>query len=373
MKKITTIIIALSLCAFVGGTLPVYAATTSAKKTTTKSKSSTSKKTVKKVVKKKVATLPSVASLEKVFYYIPGAASFASLQMYQDSIKILAPQSYTIDIEGNLSGGIHEKVQEIVRAKNIQVLPLVSNKNFSQGLMTTILASSDLQNKVIDQLVTEAKAKNYIGWQFDFERMAATDRENYSLFVERAAQKFRENNLHLSVAVITRTSENPTDLPEGSWDNWAGVYDYTRIGKAADSVVLMAYDMPASTGPVADIRWVKQVIEYAIKFIPKEKISLGIPAYGWIWDHQLNAKVKSAGDGKTQELLVNNLYTEKGYDTTVQSGWIRYTEDGVPHTLWYENTQSFIAKVRLVQQYQLKGFSLWAIGLEDDAIWNHMK
>jgi spore germination protein YaaH len=192
----------------------------------------------------------SFNNLQKIFYYIPGAASFASLQMYQDKIDFLAPQSYTIDVNGILTGKISDKVTSITTTKQIKIIPLVSNANFSQGLMTTILASSELQNKVIDQLVTEAQAKGYTGWQFDFERMAATDRDNYSSFVERAAEKFKAHNLHLSVAVITRTSENPDDLPEGSWDNWAGVYDYARIGKAADSVTLMAYDMPDSISTV---------------------------------------------------------------------------------------------------------------------------
>lgn len=315
----------------------------------------------------------SVDQMEKVFYYIPGAASFASLQMYQDKIGILAPQSYTIDETGTLSGKINEKVTAITNEKKIKVMPLVSNKNFSQGLMTTVLSSVDIQNKVIDQLITEAKNNNLIGWQFDFERMAATDRDNYSAFVELAAKRFRENNLHLSVAVITRTSENPSDLPEGSWDNWAGVYDYIRLGKAADSIVLMAYDMPDSTGPVADIRWMEKVISYAKRSIPASKLSLGIPSYAWIWDVQLNARIKSVGDGKVQELLVNNLYDSKGYDKAVQAGWITYTENDINYKIWYENNESFKAKLKLVQKYKLRGFSLWAIGLEDDTIWNNFK
>lgn len=203
--------------------------------------------------------------------------------------------------------------------------------------------------------------------------VAATDRDNYSLFVERAAEKFKAYDLHLSVAVITRTSENPDDLPDGSWDNWAGVYDYARIGKAADSVTLMAYDMPASVGPVADIRWVEKVIRYAKKYIPPSKISLGIPSYAWIWDVDLNTRIKSAGDGKIQELLVNNLYTAKGYDKSAQVGWMTYTENGVDYKIWYENNQSFKAKIQLVHKYRLAGFSLWALGLEDDAIWNNFK
>lgn len=88
--------------------------------------------------------------------------------------------------------------------------------------------------------------------------------------------------LLLSVAVIARTSENPTDLPEGSWDYYAGVYDYKRIGAAADFISLMSYDDPYSTGPVANIEWFKKTVTYA-QLIPAKKLSVGIPVYGWIW------------------------------------------------------------------------------------------
>lgn len=121
----------------------------------------------------------------------------------------------------------------------MSIRPLVFQEGFNTQTMSTILASTIVQDTIIDSLITEAKNKGYIGWQFDFEHMIATDRDAYGSFVERTAKKFNEQKLMLSVAVIGRTSENPKDLPERSWDYWAGVFDYKRIGKAADFVTLM--------------------------------------------------------------------------------------------------------------------------------------
>ena len=36
-------------------------------------------------------------------------------------------------------------------------------------------------------------------------------------------------------------------------------------------------------GPVAGYRWTLKNLEYALKFVPKEKLSLGIPVYGYRW------------------------------------------------------------------------------------------
>ncbi|HET9783831.1 MAG TPA: hypothetical protein VFP94_02610, partial [Terriglobales bacterium] len=36
---------------------------------------------------------------------------------------------------------------------------------------------------------------------------------------------------------------------------------------------------------------------------------------------------------------------------------------------WVEDERSFVAKLHLVTEYHLRGFSVWRIGLEDPHIW----
>lgn len=38
-----------------------------------------------------------------------------------------------------------------------------------------------------------------------------------------------------------------------------------------------------SPGPIASIGWVNNVVKYATTVIPKEKIYLGLAAYGYDW------------------------------------------------------------------------------------------
>ena len=322
-------------------------------------------------------TKTTTKPLESMFYYIPGSAAFASMQMYADKITILAPQAYTVDATGTLKGKLADQVIALVAAKNIKVMPLIANQGFSQTVIHTILVSPDLQNKVIDQLIAEAKLKNYIGWEFDFERIPATDRDAYSAFVELAASKFKAQNLRFSVAVLARTSENPSDLPAGSWDNWSGVYDYKRIGAAADFVSLMAYDMPDSTGPVASMDWIKKTLTYVKKHIPANKISLGIPTYGWQWDTDDKVKLKAVSWEKVNELVVNKLYTKMGFDTKIGEGWITYTEKldfvTINYKIWFENAKSFKLKYDFAKAQKLYGISVWALGLEDDGLWVNFK
>lgn len=316
--------------------------------------------------------------LEKLFYYVPGEGSFATLDQYVDHVGIFAPQVYKVNAAGVLTGKISDKaLGAVARNSKTTIMPLVFQEGFNAEVMHTILTSREVQDKIIAALVAEAVSKKYIGWQFDFENSYATDRDAYSVFIEKTAEVFHKNNLQLSVAVIARTSEKASDLPEGSWDYWAGVFDYKRIGKAADFITLMAYDEPGSRGPVASLPWVKKALMYLEKSVPKSKISLGISVYGWLWDTDTKQRVRSVGYDKILELEVNKLYKKKGYDATAQMAWITYSEgEGANkknYKIWYEDIRSFKTKYALAKSHGLRGISVWVIGMEDERIWDYVK
>lgn len=321
---------------------------------------------------------PVAKPFEKLFYYVPGEGSFVTLDTYVKNIDIFAPQVYKVDASGVLTGKISDKATSAVsKNSKTKTMPLVFQEGFSPDTMHSILTSETVQDKIITALIAEAQSKKYSGWQFDFEDMPATDRDAYSHFIEKTAQAFHSNKLLISVAVIARTSEKPGDLPEGSWDYWAGVFDYKRIGKAVDFVTLMAYDEPDSKGPVASLPWVKKVLAYLEKSVPKSKISLGISTYGWLWNTDTKTRVKSVGYDKVTELEVNKLYTKKGYDTKAQMAWMTYSE-GVGaakknYKIWYEDLRSFKTKYTLAKSHGLRGVSVWVIGMEDERIWNNLK
>lgn len=51
-------------------------------------------------------------------------------------------------------------------------------------------------------------------------------------------------------------------------------------------ICLMTYDQHTrwtATGPVAGWTGTIANLDYALKFVPKEKLSLGIPLYGYHW------------------------------------------------------------------------------------------
>ena len=318
------------------------------------------------------ATEKKSYSYIRIFYYRDGLLAKESLFSHAGSIDVLAPQSYSLDSSGKMLGSVNAGVLAFASKNNIKIMPLVTNGNFSKEVYQPILDDSEKQDLAITSLVEEAKKKGYWGWQLDFEQMDVSYKEKYSAFVDRAAKVLNKNNLVLSIAVIAQVSNNPQDYPNDLWQKTIGVYDYSSLAASVDFISLMSYDDPESVGPVVEYPWLKRVLDYSIKLIPKEKLSLGVPLYYWQWNNMTGARI-GIGGRKGIYNVFNKYKVSTYYDNNLEAAYLRYWYRTKEYVIWYENERSLAKKIELIKQNQLHGFSAWALGLELPSIFNAMK
>jgi spore germination protein YaaH len=315
------------------------------------------------------ATKTKSYSYVRFFYYRDGLLARESLFTYPSSIDVLAPQAYSFDGSGKLLGSINTNVLAFANKKKIKVMPLVTNGNFSKAVYQAILDDPAKQDLAINSLIEEAKKKGHWGWQLDFEQMDASYRDKYSAFANRVGEALRKNQLVFSVAVIAQVSSNPNDYPNDLWQKTIGVYDYAALAAAADFISLMSYDDPESEGPVVEYSWLKRVLDYSMKLIQPEKLSLGIPLYYWQWNNETGARI---GIGGRQGIY--NVFNKHKvliyYSADLEAAYLTYWNKAKQYTIWYENAQSVAKKIELIKQYHLHGFSAWALGLELPSIFN---
>jgi spore germination protein YaaH len=163
--------------------------------------------------------------------------------------------------------------------------------------------------------------------------------------------------------VPAKTSDSPTN-------SWNGAYDYASIYKYVDALILMTYDehySGGSPGAIASIGWVTNVINYASAVIPKDKIYLGLAAYGYDWSSQ-----------GTKAYSINGCYNLAAsygaaiqWDSSSQTPYFNYADSsGIAHTVWFENAQSISYKLDVVNTSALKGIAIWRLGLENTDYWN---
>ena len=167
-------------------------------------------------------------------------------------------------------------------------------------------------------------------------------------------------------------SQNPDDYPRDLWQRVIGVYDYAALASSTDFISMMSYDDPFSKGPIARYSWLKQVIDYSLQSIPKEKLSLGIPLYMWRWDTE-REKIVGIGGYKNIKMVIAGHKVTYGYSAVEQAPFIRYVAKKKSYTIWYENAKSVSKKLELIAEYGLHGFSAWALGLETPDIHSVVK
>ncbi|MDD5357388.1 MAG: glycosyl hydrolase family 18 protein [Candidatus Pacebacteria bacterium] len=299
----------------------------------------------------------------KIFYYREGKNARASLYGKELDIDVLAPQAYTFKTDGTLTGTMNQTVINYAHNKGIKLMPLVTNPNFSKAGAHSFLDNAAQQDKAIDGLIAEAKTKGYWGWQIDFEQMDLSYRDKFSAFVQKFGDKMKANGLTSSVAVVSKFSENPKDYVKTLWQDLIGVYDYSALASHTDFLSIMSYDDPDSEGPIARYSWLKRVMDYTLTLVPKEKVSMGLALYYWLWNDATGKIVEIGGNGGIQEALKKH-YMTSGYSEKEQAPYFKYTSNKKKYTLWYESGRSIQAKLDLMKKYGLAGFSAWAMGLE---------
>ena len=288
-----------------------------------------------------------------------------------DYLTYLSPFSYQARADGTLTPINDDAMLTEAKAHRIAPLLVVTNfadGNFSTPIVDKILESEQLQNTLIENMLSVMKQKGYYGVNIDFERISPQNRQNYNDFLRRVVDKFHPQNYVVSTALAPK----PEDYLEGAWH---GAHDYAAHGEIVDFVIIMTYEWGWSGGPpyaVAPVDLVEEVIEYAVSVIPSKKIMMGMPLYGYDWTLPFMPGGDWARRISPKDAV--RLAAEKGqhiqFDEQTKSPTFRYYDDnGVQHEVWFEDARSVREKLLLVNKYDLRGTSYWVLGVPFPQNW----
>ena len=271
--------------------------------------------------------------------------------------------SYQIKSDGSLTGLYEESL--ISTARNAKVAPVMvvtninSNGGFDSALASSILNNTQIQDVLINNIISTLTAKNYYGVDIDFEYLYANDREAYISFLTRLKAELNKINKYLSVAVAPKYRDNQQGILYEA-------HDYATIGRIADRVIIMTYEWgyvygePMAISPLSEV---EAVIRYAVTRIPSNKILMGMPNYAYDW------KLPWA-EGNVAETLTNTQALERAitngatiqFDQRAQAPYFNYVDaNGVSHVVWFDDARSIQSRLNLVTKYNLAGISYWTI------------
>ncbi len=241
----------------------------------------------------------------------------------------------------------------------LTLTPFGPDGMFNNNLIAVLVNDMDIQQIFLANLVQAVEEKGYEGVDIDFEYILAEDRIPFTEFVANVRTAINGIGYPVSVALAPKTSDDQPGLLYGG-------KDYGLLGEAADSVLLMTYEWGYTYGPpmaVAPIHKVREVVDYALTRIPAEKISLGIPNYGYDWTlpyERGTSMARTISNTEAIEIAIaNNAVIQ--FDQTSMSPYFRYERDGHTHEVWFEDVRSLKEKFGLIQEYRLRGGTYWQI------------
>lgn len=285
---------------------------------------------------------------------------------------------YGITELGDLIPPQGDEAALISLAKNYHTVPLLTltslseNGTFSSALANRVLTDAALQEKVIQSVTDVVKQNGYGGVDVDFEYIPQESAAAYANFVGAIREKL-EQDYEVFVSAAPKASADQPGLLYGG-------HDYRLLGEAADMVLLMTYEWGYTFGPpmaVSPLPQVKRVLDYGVTEIPRAKILMGVPNYGYDWPLPYvrgTTKAESLSNvAAVHRAGIRNAAIR--FDETAQSPYYTYYDrpaqanGAVEHEVWFENASSAEAMLSLVAEYGLGGIGVWNIMQYFPSLW----
>lgn len=284
-----------------------------------------------------------------------------------ERFAIFTPVLYRINEDGTLGKYTvlyKGEFLEMARNKNIPIMPQIGD-DFDFERVSLLIDDEEIQNAFIQSLTGEAQKEGFIGWDIDIESLKIKDKDAFTRFVQNVAKALHKNNLKLSITVFARVGDDNHEA--------AIAQDYKAIGKAADEVRIMMYGVhneDTQPGGQAPLTWMRQVLKYATKNIPPEKIVVGLSTHGYDFVNETAEPLTF----RQIEKRIGEATASVRFDEKVSSAVFEYQRDDDDHVIWFEDVRAIGEKMLIsLNEFNIDKFAIWRIGAEDPKLWELLK
>jgi hypothetical protein len=256
----------------------------------------------------------------------------------------------------------------------VKVTLTVTNFGYDQN--DKLLSDTVKQGRMITTLISLLKARSGDGVNFDLEMVRNTQRANMVSFMRRAVSRIKGE---LSNAEISMASPAV---------DWGGAWDLAQLSQICDYLIVMGYDYywsgSSTAGPVAPLEGesynvTRTINTYLAAGVPREKLLLGVPWFGFDWPVVNSARKSTAtGTASSRTYVVAEpmaLTYGKVFDGLTKVPWVSYTSGAAWRQIWYDDSLSLALKYTLVNTRALAGIGIWALSYDGarSEIWNGIK
>lgn len=322
----------------------------------------------------------------KVTGWIPywdTAAGITAAVTNANIVQEVSPFWYDI-VEGSRGPALHghslsdgyttrTAVNEL-QAAGITVLPTITDATPSRYLAGQ-LENTRHAESLADKIVDLVQRGQFDGIDLDWETFGFADgaaswertRPLWTKFIKMLATRLHDAGKLLSVTSPPMTADRG-----GYW-----VYDWPGIAGSVDRLRVMAYDYSyTEPGPVGPLWWTQQTGEYAIAVFGREKVQLGVAAYGRNWvtgvDGLCPAKAVLTVTTVTApdaEKIIRDTDGTNRWSTTDAEAVYTYSRPyrtasascTVHRQMWYPTARALQERLDLAGKMRVWGVAVWPL------------
>ncbi len=273
------------------------------------------------------------------------------------------------------------------------VLTLTQMRN---NPILALMDSDEAQSNLIEESVNLVKQRGIDGINVDLEFAGDPGdyyRARFSQFVGNLTNRMHREvpGSHVTISVYASAVKDPK------------IYDIAALGRVSDGIFMMAYDFAVASSdnaiPTAPLNghengayWydIATAVDDFLKFMPSEKLILGVPYYGYnylVYEPTVKAETRPSYSWRgrpasqtytvVQDKFNSSSEAVRGWDDNGKVGYIAYY---VPETdtwrmIFMEDTRSLGIKYDFAKEKSLGGVGIWALGNDEGKreLWNLLK
>ncbi|MEU6390587.1 glycosyl hydrolase family 18 protein [Streptomyces sp. NPDC046939] len=262
-------------------------------------------------------------------------------------------------------GAGEQRIIDGLRAKGIQVVPTV-NDQVKPGALAAVLTDPEQRAAHVEALLAVVRTRAYDGLDLDYETIAPTPdatyeavRDGYAAFVTDLCAKLHAQRKQCFVTVTPKTRIS------------GRVWDYKKLGAAADRLRIMAYNLhnaQGTPGPLTSPAWYDEILTRATAEVPVEKLELGLPAYGWDWAVGSKERARAVTT-KEAEALRRKVKAPYALDPDSRTPHFTYKDGETERVVWYQDARGTAAHLPVLRKHKVANTVLWALGFEQPELW----
>ncbi len=281
-------------------------------------------------------------------------------------LTVSAPVSLQLDASGRLTGEVDGGFVADVQTQGADVWPAVASLNADH--IRAAVADPDRRSALAEEVSERARRAGADGVNVDLEGWTHETTDAVTDFVRQLTAAVHEwgGVTSLDLTPMTDTWATP---PESEHAHWSTAPQRRALSAAVDYVVVMAYDQhnrfrPA--GPVAAPGWVEEAVRYQLRFTEPDRLILGVPLYGRVWDPDALHRPEAVPIGRIAALA------RRGARRPDPDYGVDRVELPDGRFLWAEDHAGLAHRTGLVDELGLAGIAVWRLGFDDTAVWSEL-